>query len=105
MDEREIIRQMYRDYWTYMINKDAAGLRSLMAEDYYLQHMTGVQQSREEFLRGLAGGTFNYYSADHDSIEGEMAQIAELNRGVRYYTRTEEALAGFAAWRPAFEEK
>ena len=77
MDEREIIRQMYRDYWTYMINKDAAGLRSLMAEDYYLQHMTGVQQSREEFLRGLAGGTFNYYSADHDSIEVEIAEDGE----------------------------
>ena len=33
----------------------------------------------------------------------EMAQIARLNKGVRYYTRTEEALAGFAVWKPAYE--
>ena len=31
--------------------------------------MTGVQQGREEFLRGVQNGTFNYYSAEHDSIE------------------------------------
>ena len=33
----------------------------------------------------------------------EMAEIAKLNRGKRYYVRTEEALAGFAGWRPAYE--
>ena len=32
-------------------------------------HMTGVKQSRETFLSGLTDGTFNYDSADHDSIE------------------------------------
>ena len=69
MDEREIIREMYRKYWRYMIEKDADGLRSLMAKDYYLMHMTGVKQSAEVFLRGLLDGMFNYYSADHDDIE------------------------------------
>ena len=84
MDEREIIRQMYRDYWTYMINKDAAGLRSLMAEDYYLQHMTGVRQSAEAFLHGLLDGTFNYYSAAHDEIDvridGDRAEMTGKSR-------------------------
>lgn len=69
MDDREWIRDLYRRYWQYMIDKDADGLRSLMAEDYVLMHMTGVRQSREEFLSGLRDGTFHYYSAEHDSIE------------------------------------
>ena len=69
MDERETIRALYREYWRCMIAKDAQGLRRLMAEDYTLRHMTGVQQGREEFLRGVQNGTFNYYSAEHDSIE------------------------------------
>lgn len=69
MDERETIRELYREYWRCMIAKDAQGLRALMAEDYTLRHMTGVQQGREEFLRGVQNGTFNYYSAEHDSIE------------------------------------
>ena len=34
-----------------------------------------------------------------------MAEIAKLDKGERYYHRTDEQLAGFAAWRPAFETK
>lgn len=68
-DEKETIREMYRKYWRCMIIKDADGLRSLMADDYYLLHMTGVKQSAEVFIKGLLDGTFNYYSADHESIE------------------------------------
>ena len=71
-DEREIIREIYREYWRSMIAKDADALHSLMASDYHLLHMTGVKQSTETFLKGLLDGTFNYYSADHDSIEVEI---------------------------------
>ena len=35
----------------------------------------------------------------------EMAEIAKLDNGVRYYHRTDEQLVQFAGWRPAFEEK
>ena len=69
MDECERIRDLYREYWNCMIAKNADGLRRVMSEDYYLLHMTGVKQSAEAFLRGLENGTFNYYSADHDSID------------------------------------
>ena len=72
MDEKELIRGLYRKYWRYMIDKDAEGLRSLMAGDYYLLHMTGLKQSAEVFLRGLLDGTFNYYSAEHDCIDVEI---------------------------------
>ena len=34
----------------------------------------------------------------------EMNAIAKLDRGKRYYHRTEEQLAGFAAWKPSFEK-
>ena len=72
MSDVEFIREMYRAYWKYMIEKDADGLRSLMAEDYFLMHMTGVRQSREVFIKGLLDGTFNYYSAAHDVIDVEV---------------------------------
>ena len=35
----------------------------------------------------------------------EMEQIAALEKGVRYYHRTDEQLAHFAGWRPPFEKK
>ena len=68
-DEKDTIREMYRKYWSCMISKDVDGLRDLMADDYYLLHMTGVKQSAKVFLSGLLDSSFNYYSADHDSIE------------------------------------
>ena len=67
MDEDQI-KALYRDYWRYMIEKDAEGLREIMADDYVLMHMTGVKQSAETFLKGLVDGTFNYYSAKHDDM-------------------------------------
>ena len=41
---------------------------------------------------------------DFTLTDEEMAKIAKLDKGVRYYNRTDEALAGFASWRPDFEK-
>ena len=55
-----------------------------MAKDYYLEHMTGVRQTCEEFLAGLLAGTFNYYSAEHDAIvvrvNGDYAEMIGRSR-------------------------
>lgn len=84
MDDAEWIRELYRKYWQYMIEKNTDGLRSLMTDDYTLLHMTGVKQSAEAFLKGLLDGTFNYYSAEHDSIEvtvsGDHASLIGKSR-------------------------
>ena len=42
---------------------------------------------------------------DFTLTDEEMAKIAKLDKGVRYYHRTDEQLIRFAGWRPAFEEK
>ena len=84
MTDEEKIRELYRDYWDAMIAKDADALRAMMSDDYALLHMTGVRQSGEDFLRGLRKGTFNYYSAEHDSIDvrlsGESAEMIGKSR-------------------------
>lgn len=41
---------------------------------------------------------------DFTLTEEEMARIAGLNEGVRYYNRTDEQLDQFAAWQPIYEE-
>ena len=41
---------------------------------------------------------------DFKLTDEEMKSIAALDRGERYYHRTDEHLAGFAAWRPDFEK-
>ena len=34
----------------------------------------------------------------------EMAEIAKLDKEERYYHRTDDQLAQFAGWKPAFEQ-
>jgi diketogulonate reductase-like aldo/keto reductase len=41
---------------------------------------------------------------DFELTGEEMAEIAKLDKGERYYHRTEEQLVQFAAWKPDFEK-
>ena len=41
---------------------------------------------------------------DFALTDADMASIAALDKGVRYYNRTDEQLVQFAAWRPAYEK-
>lgn len=41
---------------------------------------------------------------DFELTADEMAEIAKLDKGERYYHRTDEQLAQFAAWKPDFEK-
>ncbi|MBQ1405953.1 MAG: aldo/keto reductase [Oscillospiraceae bacterium] len=42
---------------------------------------------------------------DFRLTDDEMAQVAALDKGERYYHRTDEQLVAFAGWKPAFEEQ
>lgn len=41
---------------------------------------------------------------DFELSDAEMAEIAGLDKNVRYYHRTDEQLVQFAGWRPDFEK-
>ena len=41
---------------------------------------------------------------DFTLTEDEMTEIAKLDKGVRYYNRTDEQLVAFAGWQPAYEK-
>ena len=42
---------------------------------------------------------------DFSLTDDEMAGIAKLDKGVRYYNRTDAQLEQFAAWQPTYEEE
>lgn len=42
---------------------------------------------------------------DFHLTDVEMAEIAKLDKGERYYHRTDEQLVQFAGWKPVFEKK
>ncbi len=42
---------------------------------------------------------------DFTLTDDEMTEIAKLDKGVRYYNRTDEQLVAFAGWQPEYEKK
>ena len=49
--------------------------------------------------------TDNLAILDFALTDEEMAEIAKLDKGERYYHRTDEQLIQFAAWQPSYEEE
>lgn len=68
-DDNTQIEMLYKEMYKAMIAKDIQSLRSVLADDYVLIHMTGVRQSKTEYLRSIADGTLNYFSTDDEEIE------------------------------------
>ena len=46
----------------------------------------------------------NFDILDFELTDDEMAEIAKLDRGERYYHRTDEQLVQFAGWQPQYEQ-
>jgi len=69
MTDKEQIARLYEDMLQYMIAKDTISLGGLLSDDSVLVHMTGHRQSKAEYLREIASGVLNYYSAQTDSID------------------------------------
>lgn len=72
MEEKQQLVAAYKAMYSAMIDKDIGALGALLSEDFVLVHMTGMRQSREEFLRSLTNGTLNYYSAVHERTYAEV---------------------------------
>ena len=79
MDDREEIKQRYEKMCSAMIKKDREALENVLDDSYVLVHMTGMSQSKSEFINAVMDGTLNYYSAVHESesvdITGDTAVV------------------------------
>ena len=79
MDDREEIKQRYEKMCSAMIKKDREALENVLDDSYVLVHMTGMRQSKSEFIDAVMDGTLNYYSAVHESesvdITGDTAVV------------------------------
>ena len=84
MNDKQQIALLYEDMLRYMIAKDTVSLGALLSDDSVLVHMTGHRQSKGEYLREIASGVLNYYSAQTDSIDitvdGDKARLVGRSR-------------------------
>lgn len=71
-DEQKIIK-LYNDMYSAMINKDKAELERVHDDSFVLVHMTGMRQSKSEYINAIMDGTLNYYSAEHIGMKAEIS--------------------------------
>lgn len=72
MDEKELIRSIYKQMYEGMISKDETLLREVLDDSFVLVHMTGMRQSKKEFIKAVLNGTLNYFSAEHEHLPVEI---------------------------------
>lgn len=79
MDDKELLMQCYHKMYQGMIQKDMNLLDEVLDESFVLVHMTGMRQTKKQYMDYIANGTLNYYSEKTDGIDitvsGESAQF------------------------------
>ena len=69
MSDKEKIIKLYEEMYSAMINKDITELERIHDDSFALIHMTGMKQSKSEYISAIINGTLNYYSAVHGDVE------------------------------------
>lgn len=72
MNDKEQIIQLYREMYTAMVNKDRAELERVHDDSFVLVHMTGMRQSKQDYINAIMDGTLNYYAASHEDMQVEV---------------------------------
>lgn len=69
MDTIKRVEECYRLMYEGMVNKDEDLLKEVLDPSFVLMHMSGLRQSRTEFVRAVLDATLNYSSARHRNID------------------------------------
>ena len=84
MTDKQQIEALYREMYEAMIVKEMVTLNRVHADEFVLTHMTGMHQSKQEYIRAIADGTLNYYSAEHEQmdikVDGNHATLTGRSR-------------------------
>lgn len=72
MTEEEKIKELYKTMCIAMIDKDTATLSSIHDDSFMLVHMTGMRQSKQQYIDAIADGTLNYFTVRHDVLEATV---------------------------------
>lgn len=81
MEARKRVEECYCLMYEGMVNKDEDLLQEVLDPSFVLVHMTGMRQSRSEFIRAVLDGTLNYSSARHQRIDTTVREEEAELRG------------------------
>ena len=69
MDDKEILKKLFIDLCEASINKDIKKLKEILAPNYILIHMTGMKQTKEEYINSVQSGELLYFDFIYESID------------------------------------
>lgn len=69
MDDHKVIEELYEEMYRAMIAKDTVALGRILDDEFILVHMTGMRQSKQDYLRAIANGTLNYFACDDTNLD------------------------------------
>ena len=72
MDDKRAMEQVYKDLYAGMLQKDGQLLDAVLDDSFVLVHMTGMRQTKKQFIEAVLDGTLNYYSAVHEHFQVEQ---------------------------------
>ena len=83
-DDKQQLAALYESMYKAMIANDSAVLDEVHADDFVLMHMTGLRQSKSDYIHAIMDGTLNYYSAVTEALDivinGDKAVITGHSR-------------------------
>ncbi|MBD5499837.1 MAG: nuclear transport factor 2 family protein [Lachnospiraceae bacterium] len=84
MDDKELLTQCYHTMYRGMIEKDMELLEESLDESFVLVHMTGMRQTKRQYMDYIANGMLNYYSEKTEhmeiAVDGEHAKLIGQSR-------------------------
>ena len=88
MTDKEQIIQLCKEMYAAMVNKGRTALERV--------HMTGMRQSRQEYINAIMDGTLNYYSAEHEGMQVEVKGDNAVLVGRSKVTAAESIHGGYS---------
>ena len=64
MSDKDSFAAKYQAMYRAMIEKNGVALNKLLDNSFVLVHMTGMRQSKREFISAIENGTLNYFSEE-----------------------------------------
>lgn len=84
MTEEQKIVKMYKEMYTAMMKKDRAELERIHDDSFFIVHMTGMRQTKTEYIDAIMNGTLNYYGVEHEearfAVNGDTAAFTGRSR-------------------------
>ena len=69
MNDQELLTLCYHRMYQGMIQKELLLLDETLDDSFVLIHMTGMRQTKQQYIASIINGTLNYYSEQTETVQ------------------------------------